>query len=247
MKIKFNNVSFSYGRLSNEKTPSLNDVNLELSAGEMISLIGSNGAGKTTLLNLIGGLTKPSSGSITRTDLNGVSFINQLEAEATWMPITVGEILKMSSYRRRRYFKRITKNDMELIERAAERLEISDLWGTQFNSLSRGQRQRVRMSLAISQEPDLLVMDEPLNGLDILSQERIQKVIQEEKLRGAAIATATHSLDEARQADRVLLLDGRVVAQGTPAETLTEENLRTVYKDRLERTAENKFIVVDHH
>ncbi len=79
----------------------LDNINLHLESGKFISLVGPNGAGKTTLLNLISGLTKPSSGSISRTGVDSVSYVSQLENDTGWMPITVSEILKMSSYRRR--------------------------------------------------------------------------------------------------------------------------------------------------
>ncbi len=126
-------------------------------------------------------------------------------------------------------------------------MEVGNLMNKQFNSLSVGERQRVRVSLALSQEPDVLVMDEPLSGLDIPSQDRIRKVAVEEKHRGAAVAIATHSLEEASQADEVFLMDGSIVAQGEPSDILTEENLRSVYQDRLQILSDSSLFVVDHH
>ena len=249
MQLELKDVSFSYGRFSFSKKPELTirNVNLYISNSKVVSLIGCNGAGKTTLLNLIGGLTKPSFGEIIKEGVEKISFISQMETEINWMPITVREILKMSSYRSRGYFKRLTLDNYEIIKSSAERMEVTDLLDEQFSSLSKGERQRVKISLALAQEPDLLVMDEPLNGLDLLSQERIQKAVQEEKIRGAGVVIATHSLEEAGQADEVVLLDKGVVAQGEPQKILTEENLRRVYKDQLKMISEDKFIVVDHH
>lgn len=250
MLLELKDVSYTYrqfglGKKSNE--PSLSGVNLRIENSKIISVVGSNGAGKTTLLNLLASLTKPSSGHINKEGVESVSFIRQLDGEIAWMPITVAEIIKMSSYRKRGYLRRIQPIDEEKMQSAVERMEIQELLGQQFNDLSKGQRQRVKISLALAQEPDLLIMDEPMNGLDILSQERIQKIVQEEKLRGAAIVIATHSLEEAAQADETILLDKKVVAQGEPHETLTEDNLRSVYKDNLRVLSDDKLIVVDHH
>lgn len=243
--VSFSHRQFGFGAKSHEL--SLSNVSLCLTDSKIVSVVGSNGAGKTTLLNLLGGLTKPSSGEILKQDVEGVSFVQQLENEISWMPITVNEIIKMSSYRRRGYTRKLQQTDHEKIQSALERMEIEELTNQQFNDLSKGQRQRVRISLALAQEPDLLILDEPLNGLDIMSQERIQKVVQEEKLRGAAIVIATHSLEEAALADETILLDKKVIAQGEPHKTLTEENLRSVYKDNLRVLSDDKLIVVDHH
>ncbi len=247
MQLELKDVSYSYPQFSKKVELSLKNVNLTLNAFSMVSLVGSNGAGKTTLLNLIGGLAQPTGGNISREGEESVAFIPQIETEIGWMPITVAEILKMSSYGKRGYFKRLTPDDREKINMAAEQMSVTDLYGAQFNSLSRGERQRVRLALALAQEANFLIMDEPLNGLDIPSQDAILKAAQQEKLRGACVVIATHSLEEAALADEVVLLDGEVVAQGAPATTLTEENLRAVYKDSLKVLPDNKFIVSDHH
>ena len=239
---KLKDISFSYG-----KGRGISDVSVSLESGKATTLIGPNGAGKTTLLNLFAGVSQPHSGSIEQDSAINISYLRQTGHQTNWMPLTVNEALKMSRYKKRGLWKRLKSEDAECMDRASERMEISDLRKLQFRELSLGQRQRVRLAVALAQEPDLLLMDEPLSGLDIPSQERIQKVTLEELDRGAAVVLATHSLEEAAAADEVLLMDGGVVAQGSPKETLTEENLRRVYKDRLQLISGQRLMVLDHH
>ncbi len=249
--MRMENASFLY-----DNKRGIKDASVNLYAGQSAVLIGPNGAGKTTLLNLLAGITKPSGGCVERSPKGerakkegtlNISYLPQTGGEISWMPLTVLEALKMSRYKKRGLLRRFSSHDFSLIDEAGERMEITGLYKKQFSQLSAGQRQRVRLAVAFAQEPDILLMDEPSSGLDIPSQERIQKATLEEMEKGTAVALATHSLEEAVAGNEVLLMDGDIVAQGTPEETLTEDNLRLVYKDRLQLISGDRLVVLDHH
>ena len=96
-------------------------------------------------------------------------------------------------------------------------MQITDLAGRHMHELSGGQRQRVLIAQGIVQDHDLLVLDEPLTGLDITSAATIDELIHEQRADGCTVILTTHDLDEARAADWVILVSGRVVATGPPA------------------------------
>ena len=224
-------VSFSYG-----DRPALSNVTIHLPAGSVTALIGPNGSGKTTLLHVLAGLIVPASGIVDGPDR--VAYMPHQHGIGIWMPLTVREVIGMGRYRRRGLIGRLTAADRASVREAAELLEVSDLLRRQFGELSSGQRQRVLMAQTIMQEGDLLLLDEPITGLDMASQGRILQVINAERARGAIVVLATHHLDEARRCDHVVLLANRLVAQGPPAEVLTAEVLQASYQGRIVRAGD---------
>ena len=113
------------------------------------------------------------------------------------------------------------------------RTGVGDLAGRQLLELSGGQRQRVLVAQGLASEADLLVLDEPMTGLDVVSRGRILEVMAEERSVGRTVVFSTHDLAEAAGADQVVLLAGRVVASGSPEQVLTEEHLVEAYRGRL--------------
>ena len=219
-------VTFSYG-----DRPALSDVTIHLRAGSVTALIGPNGSGKTTLLHVLARLIVPESGTVEGPDR--VAYMPHQHGIGIWMPLTVREVIGMGRYRLRGLIGRLTAGDRVRVREAAELLEVNDLLGRQFGELSAGQRQRVLMAQTIMQEGDLLLLDEPITGLDLASQGRILQVINGETARGAIVVLSTHHLDEARRCDHVVLLANRLVAQGSPAEVLTAEILQASYEGRI--------------
>jgi ABC-type Mn2+/Zn2+ transport system ATPase subunit len=112
-------------------------------------------------------------------------------------------------------------------------MEVGDLLPRQVSGLSGGQRQRVLVAQALARRSQLLLLDEPITGLDLASQERILEVLDQETAAGRTVVVTTHNLDEARHCDRVLVLDRRLVAMGTPDEVLRPSVLREAYGGRL--------------
>ncbi len=199
--------------------------------GTSTAVMGVNGSGKTTLLECMAGLQKPTSGSIRGIPEN-LGYVCQ-HGPANWMPVTAGEVLAMGRYRTRGLFGRFRSQDRAVMRRAAERLDVLGLRNRSFGELSGGQQQRVRIAQALATEPDIIMLDEPLTGLDIPSQERILGMVKDCTNRGAIVIITTHHLDEARNCDSVLLLANHLVAAGTPDEVLTAQRLRDAFGQRL--------------
>ena len=140
-------------------------------------------------------------------------------------PLSVDEVLRMGRYAARGLVGRLRRDDHDAIDAAATRLEVDELRHRSFGDLSGGQRQRVLVAQALASQPGLLLLDEPITGLDLPSQARILEVVHDEVTRGGTVVLSTHHLGEARRTDRVMLLAGCVVADGPPATVLQREHL----------------------
>lgn len=208
-------------------------VDLELRPGTVTAVIGPNGSGKTTLLRVLAGLTAPSEGTVQRPEGSGVAFVAQHVAHHRWMPVTAREVIAMGRYGRLGPFGRFRATDRDAVAVAAARLEVLDIAGRQFTELSGGQRQRVLVAQALVAGAGVLLLDEPITGLDLASQRRIVEVVAAERAAGVVVVLTTHHLEEAHAADEVVLLAGRVVAHGPPSQVLTATCLRQAYGTRV--------------
>jgi iron complex transport system ATP-binding protein len=201
--------------------------------GAVTALIGPNGSGKSTLLSAIAGLIEPAAGSISHHVVNGrearISYVLQMTKVNEALPISVREVVAMGRYASAGAHGRLRRADREAVSEAMARIGIADLGDHRLTELSGGQRQRVFVAQGLAQDHDLLLLDEPLTGLDLPSARAIDEVIHAEQLRGSTVVVSTHDLFEARVADHVLLLSGRVVAAGPPAEVLTMDHLTAAY------------------
>jgi len=205
---------------------------LRIDPATVVALVGANGSGKSTLLNLLAGLIEPTDGMVRREADARVALVPQHQHQHRWMPLAVDDVLQMGRYGRRGLLGRFGAADRSAIASAAERLDVGDLRGRQFGELSGGQRQRVLVAQALVAEPDLLLLDEPITGLDLPSQQRILELIGELRDAGTAVVLSTHHLGEARQADRVLLMAGCVLADGRPGDVLRPELLAEAFGNR---------------
>jgi ABC-type Mn2+/Zn2+ transport system ATPase subunit len=135
------------------------------------------------------------------------------------------------------------------VDDAMERLDVADLASRQIRELSGGQRQRAFVAQGLAQEAEVLLLDEPLGGLDVVSQRLILDAMTAERDAGRVVVTSTHDLGEAAHADRVLLLAGHLVASGPPGEVLIAEHLAVAYGHRLVTLGDNVIMLDDapHH
>jgi iron complex transport system ATP-binding protein len=202
-------------------------------SGGLTSLIGPNGSGKSTLMNAIAGLTTPVRGTLESSRFDGrpprVSYVLQATKVNEGLPVTVREVVAMGRYPGKRPLRRLDASDRDAIDSAIASMGLADLAGLHLRELSVGQRQRVLVAQGLAQEHDVLLLDEPLSGLDMPSAERIDAIIHDEQSRGRTVVVSTHDLAEARVADHVILLAGRVVAEGPSSEVLTGEHLSAAY------------------
>jgi ABC-type Mn2+/Zn2+ transport system ATPase subunit len=202
-------------------------------------LVGPNGSGKSTLLHLIAGLITPTSGRIDRlgaperADPSGLAYVLQSQHMSPHLPITAREIVSLGVAPSVGPFRRIGRAERLRIDDAMERLEISDLADRHVSDMSGGQRQRVLIAQGLAQGADMLLLDEPVAGLDIASIAAIRRVIDGERDAGRTVIVATHDLGEAAAADHAVLLDGCVIASGSPRDVLMPTNLREAYYGRM--------------
>ncbi|NNE10806.1 MAG: metal ABC transporter ATP-binding protein [Ilumatobacter sp.] len=225
-------------------TVALAPTTLTIRAGESVALVGANGSGKTTLLSILAGLVDPDDGTVERP--GPVAMVTQHRDHHRWMPLSVDEVLRMGRYPRRGLLGRLGSDDRQAIDAAAELLEVTHLRRRPFGDLSGGQQQRVLVAQAIASQPDLLLLDEPITGLDLPSQLRILDVIEQFAADGGAVVFSTHHLSEARRADRVMLMAGCVLADGAPDDVLVPALLAEAFGGRM-ISDDGTSIVVDEH
>lgn len=237
--------------LAYDGKPALRVDRLEIPAGGVVALVGPNGSGKSTLLSAISGVLRPSSGRLRvfgdRPDAarRHVAYVLQ-SATAVALPVTVRDVVAMGRYANRGLWRRLTAEDHNAVSSMLERLEIEQLAGAQLRDLSVGQRQRVLVAQGLAQQAPMLLLDEPLTGLDVVSQQRIVEVIETERRSRRTVLVATHDLREAQRADFVVLLAGRVVCAGPPADALRTRFLQDAYAGRLLNLGDAGSLLDDH-
>jgi iron complex transport system ATP-binding protein len=219
----------------------LRDINLCVEAGEMVGLLGPNGSGKTTLLKLASGILKPTQGEVT---LGGTSLPHlgrKLVARSVAVvpqqfhipfAFTAGEIVTLGRIPYIRAFAGEAPADIRAVAAAMEMVGIGQLARRRFDELSGGERQKVVLAMALAQEPKLLVLDEPTAHLDITHQVETLELVRHLNVeRGLTVIAAMHDLNLASLFfDRLVLLkDGRISAEGTPAQVLTQDRIREVF------------------
>ena len=229
--LRFEQASLAYGRAR-----VVEHVDGVVRGGEAVALIGPNGAGKSTLLKAVLGLVTVVGGRIevlgrtparARRDVAYVPQADTLDAE---FPVTAGQVVLMGRYRDVGWIRRPGAADRRIAAAALDAVGLADRAGTRFGILSGGQRQRVLLARAIAQQPALLLLDEPFNGVDAASQEALLSALAVLRAAGAAVVISTHDLTLAHLAcDEVCLLNRHQVAFGPPGSTLTPELLRAAY------------------
>ncbi len=221
--------------LTRGDTVALRESDFTIPHGAITAIIGPNGSGKSTLLHAIAGLLPVDSGTLTvlgatpQVSQSQIAYVLQYTTVPAGTPLTVAEAVAMGRYPSLGFLRRPTAQDRERVRQAMERLDISHLASRHLTELSGGQRQRVYVAQGIAQDHSLLLLDEPLTGLDITSAKTIDSIIHDEPTRGCSVILTTHDLEEARAADHVILTGGRVIASGPPAAALTPENLAEAY------------------
>jgi ABC-type Mn2+/Zn2+ transport system ATPase subunit len=232
--ITFRGVRLAYGQ-----RVALDDVDLALPAGGVVALIGPNGSGKSTMLSAIAGLVAPVAGTVEVAGRpaghrpTGVAYVLQHTEANRLLPMTAREVVMLGRYGRLGLLGVARAADRRAVEEAMGRLAVADLAGRQVRELSGGQRQRVLVAQGLVQDADVLLLDEPITGLDLPSQQLIVRAISDERQRGRTVLLTTHDLRDAARADLVVLLAGRVVAAGPPQEVLVDHHLHEAYGSQL--------------
>ena len=229
----------------------LEDITFHLHQGERIAVVGPNGAGKSTLFKVVSGVLSPTSGEV---NIFGsrpgrhvcIAYIPQ-RSQVDWnFPVNVADVVMMGRSAKLGPFNWPHKKDWDHVHHALETVELSNLASRQISQLSGGQQQRMFIARALAQEAELMLMDEPLNGLDTPSQEGLLNLLDTLRDQHVTVMVATHDLEQAaRHFDRMLLLNHRIVALGSPDRVLQTKNLLLAYGGRLRSTNGENVLAVD--
>lgn len=230
--------------------PALGAATFTVPTGSLAALIGPNGSGKSSVLRAAAGLLPPASGTLevpARARRGGVALVLQATEVDAALPLTVREAVTMARYPHRGVVGRMRPADREAVATALDRMGVGDLAGRQIHELSGGQRQRVLVAQGLAQQADLLLLDEPVAGLDVVSRRLVDRALDQERAAGRTVVVSTHDLADTHRADLVLLLANRVVAAGPPGEVLVDAPLREAYGGRIVPLGDELVLLDDPH
>ncbi len=212
----------------------LQDVSLRFEAGQFTAIIGPNGAGKSTLLKTMVGILPDPQGAVQfdvgHTAQDCVSYVPQQQTLDWGFPVTVWDVAMMGRTGRLGWFKWPAHKDRQLVVHALKETGVFDLRSRHIGALSGGQRQRVLLARMLVRHGHLLLLDEPLTGVDSSTQEQLMALLRAEAGKGRAVVMITHDLEQARRwCDRIVLLNKKVIADGTPEEVYTPQNIEATF------------------
>lgn len=211
--------------------PVLSDISLALPAGELVILLGPNGGGKTTLFRALTGEIAARSGLIGAAA--AVSYLSQHDRSRVDFPVSALDVVLMGTLAERRVWSRPSRAQRDRALAALEQVGLREQWDRTYGELSGGQRRRVLLARTIVGGAPVVLLDEPLAGVDPQSASAIATTLSELADDGRLVIEASHDIERARSADRVICLAGRVLADGPPAAVLTADVLRETYADEL--------------
>jgi manganese/iron transport system ATP-binding protein len=234
-RIDIEHISVSY----NGQT-ALDDLTLQIAHGARVAVVGPNGAGKSTLFKVLVGEITPAHGRIRihgrslGSHKDCVAYVPQRE-EIDWhFPVTVEDVVMMGRFGKQRWLRKANAHDREIVQRSLHQIEIGDLAQRSISDLSGGQQQRVFMARALAQEPHILLLDEPFNGIDAPTQEAILGLLNDLRTKDVTILVSTHDLNLASDCfDQVILINKRLIAFGTPKQVFTRPHIQQAFADRV--------------
>ena len=213
----------------------LEDADVTLRAGEFAAIIGPNGAGKSTLLKALVGLITPDAGTVAFAPELGrpqtaVAYVPQQQTLDWAFPVTVWDTAMMGRTARLGWGRWPGRADRERVAEALDKAGVYDLKDRHIGALSGGQRQRVLLARMLARDARILLLDEPLTGVDAATQERIMRLLRDQAGEGRAVVMVTHDLEAAASAcDYLVLVNRRVIAQGRPDEVYTPGNVEATF------------------
>lgn len=228
--VAFLAVTLGYGRKVIQR-----NLTFQIERGDYFGLVGPNGAGKTTIVRAILGTLKPQAGEIRFHAQGGgairIGYVPQRDSVNLVLPYTVGEIALMGRYRELGLVRRPGAVDVAAVDEALEHVGMHGMRDHPMKELSGGQRQRVLIARALALRPELLILDEPTNGMDLSSKTVILDLITRlHEEGGLTIIMVSHLLDDvANTVRRIAVVDRDIFQVGTVGDVLTPDNLSSLY------------------
>ncbi len=241
--VSLSTIGFAY-----DQEAVLSDVTLEVRAGELTGIVGPSGSGKTTLLKLMAGALTPTVGVAERPPGLRLGYVPQVETVNWYFPVTVDEVVLMGSPARRLGMG-YTRGERHRAHNLLHDLGIGHLEHRHIRELSGGQQQRVFLARALMADPQLVLLDEPMSGVDVKTRQDVLVTLQALAGLGVAVVLTTHDLNGvAAHLPYVMCVNQRIVAQGPPATTLVPDVLFETFGAEMELIEhEGHPIVIDKH
>jgi ABC-type Mn2+/Zn2+ transport system ATPase subunit len=223
----------------------ISEVDLHVEAGQIVAVLGPNGGGKTSFFRALLGELPRREGAV---EISGrVAYVPQTERARLDFPVSALDVAAMGTYADAPWYRRLPVESRRRAEEALELVGLDAEASTLFGELSGGQRQRVLIARALAREARVLLLDEPLGGLDRASASRVGHVLAELRATGRAILVATHDINDAQEADRVLCINRRQIAYGPPAVLDAQTLERTYGGELITLPGGGQAVVVQHH
>lgn len=224
--VSFRDATLGYGRHA-----VLRDFTLDILEHDFLGIVGPNGAGKTTILRTFLGSLKPLSGTVTLAPGLRYGYVPQREAADSIFPLRVLEVVLMGRYDRIGLGRRPSERDRDLARAALDQVGIAHLADRPLNALSGGQRQRTLIARALVGEPNVLVLDEPTNGMDLVATTQILGLVRDLHERtGLTVVMVSHALNEvANYVERLALVHEGGYVVGSVSDVLTQQALSAMY------------------
>ncbi len=223
-------------RVSYRGVKAVEGLTLSIPAATMTCIVGPNGSGKSTTVKAALGLVERSAGSIrffnqrVEKVRKRIAYVPQRSTTDWDFPINVIDTVLLGTYPKLRTFQRPGVVEREIARRALMRVHMEDFAQRQIADLSGGQQQRVFIARALAQQADILLLDEPLVGIDAASERNIIEILHELVAAGKTVVMVHHDLSNIENYfDRIVLINQRVIAQGPVTETLTAEHLTATF------------------
>jgi len=218
----------------------LSNISLDIANGQYIAIIGPNGGGKTTLIRMLLGLEKPTTGEIRLygkkikqfKEWHKIGYVPQRASHVDEnFPATVEDIVNMGRVSKRGLFSRVSSEDKRAVEDAMTKMDVLDLKNKMVGTLSGGQRQRVMIARALASYPEVLILDEPNTGVDMVSQNRFYALLAKlNKEENITIIFITHDIGViADDIGRLFTINQKVTICNNPKETLSCEDMTALY------------------
>jgi ABC-type Mn2+/Zn2+ transport system ATPase subunit len=228
--IRFENVALGYG-----KRRVLENVDLSIASGDFIGVVGPNGSGKTTLLRSILGMQRPLGGRIDVPAGVRFGYVVQRQTLDPLFPVTVEHVVEMGRYGRLGMLRRLGRADRTAIENCLEVAGVREIRSEPFRSLSGGQKQRVLIARALAADPDIMLLDEPTNDLDVAGENTIMDLIHDiHHQRAITVVMVSHLLHVVlNHVEKLALLRGRTIEMHAIPEVMEPDFLSSLYNQSI--------------